>query len=116
MGSCLLFAPTLTAASVAQRIAPVRSSDSGGYGRLPAGVSSSATTSSGGSRTFFARAFRMLRARGSRLERDFPFGVVTHLFDGVVARERATGDSAVLSGAVALAAPLFGRGALVAQL
>jgi DNA-binding CsgD family transcriptional regulator len=45
---------------------------------------------------------RVLAARGSELEREFPFGVVRQLFEGVVA-----GDASLLSGAAAPAAAVF---------
>src|SRR3954470_7499938 len=49
---------------------------------------------------------RVLAARGSELEREFPFGVVRQLFEGLVStpdtRER------VLAGAAASAAAVFG--------
>jgi DNA-binding NarL/FixJ family response regulator len=45
---------------------------------------------------------RVLAARGSELEREFPFGVVRQLFEGIVA-----GDESTLSGAAAPAAAVF---------
>ena len=45
----------------------------------------------------------MLAARGSELEREFPFGVVRQLFEAVVA-----GREQLLGGAAAPAAPVFG--------
>ncbi|GAA5143805.1 hypothetical protein GCM10023340_10090 [Nocardioides marinquilinus] len=47
---------------------------------------------------------RVLFARGSKLEREYGFGAVRQLFEDVVAA-----DPAVLDGAAAAAAPLFGR-------
>src|SRR2546423_5037765 len=54
---------------------------------------------------------RVLSARGGELERDFAFGVVRQLFEPLLARHR----SELLSGAAALAAPLFDAGALPAE-
>src|SRR4051794_9008205 len=45
---------------------------------------------------------QVLAARGSELEREFPFGVVRQLFESVVA-----GDERVLAGAAAPAAAVF---------
>jgi DNA-binding NarL/FixJ family response regulator len=49
-----------------------------------------------------ASGARVLAARGSELEREFPFGVVRQLFESVVAREER-----VLAGAAAPAAAVF---------
>src|SRR5829696_784925 len=48
-----------------------------------------------------------LRARPGRFERDFPFGVVRQLFGPVLAGISAKAREELLSGAAALAAPLF---------
>jgi DNA-binding CsgD family transcriptional regulator len=50
------------------------------------------------------RGMRELTARGAALESDFPYGVVRQLLEPAVAAER----DELLSGAAALAAPLFG--------
>src|SRR3954469_23649774 len=56
-----------------------------------------------------AKISRMLRlrARPGRFERDFPFGVVRQLFGPVLAGISAKARDELLSGAAALAAPLF---------
>jgi DNA-binding CsgD family transcriptional regulator/tetratricopeptide (TPR) repeat protein len=56
-----------------------------------------------------ARISRMLRlrARPGRFERDFPFGVVRQLFGPVLAGISPRAREELLSGAAALAAPLF---------
>ncbi len=51
--------------------------------------------------------FRVLRARGSELERDFPFGAVLQLFEPALLGAGAEERSALLEGAAGLAAPLF---------
>jgi DNA-binding CsgD family transcriptional regulator/tetratricopeptide (TPR) repeat protein len=50
------------------------------------------------------QGMRELTARGAEIERDFPYGVVRQLLEPAVAAEREQ----LLSGAAALAAPLFG--------
>ena len=54
-----------------------------------------------------AARFRVLSARGSELERSFSYGVVRQLFESLVASESAEGGGGVLTGAAALAAPVF---------
>ncbi|MDQ3875597.1 MAG: AAA family ATPase, partial [Actinomycetota bacterium] len=59
--------------------------------------------------------FEVLAARGGELEREFPFGVVRQLFEPVIggpSERRAD----LLSGAAALAAPLFDQARLAAAL
>src|SRR5439155_21617044 len=53
----------------------------------------------------------VLAASGGELERDFAFGVVRQLSEAVLARE----SSELLSGAAALAAPLFDTGVAPAE-
>src|SRR4051812_16358681 len=53
----------------------------------------------------------VLAARGGELERDFAFGVVRQLFEPLLSRQ----GTELLSGAAALAAPLFDTGALPAE-
>jgi hypothetical protein len=71
----------------------------------PAGIGKSTLLTEARGHAADARA-QVLTARGSELEREFPFGVVRQLFEAVVAdperRERA------LAGAAAPAAPVFG--------
>ena len=50
---------------------------------------------------------RFLRARCSELEQEFAFGVVRQLLETVLARADETERAALLSGAAALASPLF---------
>jgi DNA-binding CsgD family transcriptional regulator len=50
---------------------------------------------------------RFLRARCSELEQEFAFGVVRQLFEAVLARADEAERAALLSGAAALAGPLF---------
>jgi class 3 adenylate cyclase/DNA-binding CsgD family transcriptional regulator len=50
----------------------------------------------------------VLMARGSELERSFPFGIVRQLFEPPLARMASEERSAATAGAAALAAPLFG--------
>ena len=61
-----------------------------------------------------ASGVRVLKARASELEREFPFGVVLQLLEtsvtGLAARERRT----LLAGAASLAAPLFAAGGYAA--
>ena len=52
--------------------------------------------------------------RGSELEREFAFGVVRQLFEPAVAHADATTRADLLSGAAALAAPLFAAADLAA--
>jgi AAA ATPase domain len=52
-----------------------------------------------------ADGFQVLRARGSELEREFPFGVVRQLLEPTLAQADAQGREALLSGAAALAGP-----------
>src|SRR3954452_22747224 len=82
----------------------------GGEGRVawiegPAGIGKS-TLLAEARRHAAGSGMRVLAARGSELEREFPFGVVRQLFEGLVAdpavRERA------LAGAAASAAAVFG--------
>jgi DNA-binding CsgD family transcriptional regulator len=51
---------------------------------------------------------RVLSARGSELERSFPFGVVRQLFEAPLMRMAEQERAAATAGAAALAAPLFG--------
>jgi DNA-binding CsgD family transcriptional regulator len=52
--------------------------------------------------------FRVLRARGSEIERDFAFGVVRQLFGAVLRTASATERERMLSGPSGLAASIFG--------
>jgi DNA-binding CsgD family transcriptional regulator len=79
----------------------------GGEGRAvliegPAGIGKSALLALGRSRAADSGA-QVLTARGSELEREFPFGVVRQLFEAVVA-----GRAELMTGAAAPAAPVFG--------
>ncbi len=78
----------------------------GGEGRAvliegPAGIGKSALLAQARRRAADGGAL-VLAARGSELEREFPFGVVRQLLEAVVA-----GDGDVLAGAAAPAAPVF---------
>ena len=53
------------------------------------------------------RGMRFLRARCSELEQEFAFGVVRQLLEAVLARADEAERGALLSGAAALASPLF---------
>ena len=53
---------------------------------------------------------QLLSARGSELERSFPYGVVLQLFETLVASRPPTERTELLSGSAALAAPLFEPG------
>jgi DNA-binding CsgD family transcriptional regulator len=55
----------------------------------------------------------ILQARGSELERDFPFGVVRQLFERRVADSRPADERKLLAGAAGLAAPVLGLDAVV---
>jgi DNA-binding CsgD family transcriptional regulator len=73
----------------------------------PAGIGKTAVLTAGRA---LARSegFRVLRARGAELEREFPFGVVRQLFEGVLA-EASDGDRAsLLAGAAGRAARVLG--------
>src|SRR4051812_37155636 len=67
----------------------------------PAGIGKS-TLLAEARRRAAASGVQVPAARGSELEREFPFGVVRQLFEGVVAR-----DDRVLAGAAAPAAAVF---------
>ena len=67
----------------------------------PAGIGKS-TLLAEARRRAAASGVQVLAARGSELEREFPFGVVRQLFESVVAR-----DESVLAGAAAPAAAVF---------
>ena len=54
------------------------------------------------------RGLTALRARGTDLERDFPFGVVRQLLEPQLAALSAAEREALFTGAAALARPLFG--------
>ena len=54
-----------------------------------------------------ARGMRVLAARGSELERSFPYGVVRQLFEPALARSSDAERASLLAGAAELAAPLF---------
>jgi len=54
-----------------------------------------------------AADFEVLSARAGELESDFAFGIVRQLFEGVLATAPADVRAELLSGAAALAAPLF---------
>jgi predicted ATPase len=54
-----------------------------------------------------ATEFDVLSARAGELESDFAFGVVRQLFEGALAAAAADARAALLSGAAALASPLF---------
>ncbi|MGI8462285.1 MAG: helix-turn-helix transcriptional regulator [Solirubrobacterales bacterium] len=53
------------------------------------------------------REFAVLSARGSELERDFPFGVVRQLFEPALVLSDDRGRDGLLGGAAALARPVF---------
>ncbi len=53
------------------------------------------------------RDFEALSARGSELERDFPFGIVRQLLEPRVANVRGDERAALFAGAAELASPLF---------
>jgi DNA-binding CsgD family transcriptional regulator len=53
------------------------------------------------------RELRVLAARGSELEREFPFGIVRQLFESLVIDDGARSN--LLSGAAATATPVFDR-------
>ncbi len=55
-----------------------------------------------------AQGARVLGATGSELDRDFPFGIVHQLLDGVVAEAGAERRAALFAGAAAHAEPVFG--------
>src|SRR4051794_30760254 len=71
----------------------------------PAGIGKS-TLLAGGRGQAAGSGARVLAARGSELEREFPFGVVRQLFEGLVS-DPAVRELA-LSGAAAPAAAVFG--------
>jgi len=50
----------------------------------------------------------VLHARGGELEREFSYGIVRQLFEPALAGARGRSRAEILSGAAALAAPLFG--------
>ncbi|MBV9536773.1 MAG: AAA family ATPase, partial [Solirubrobacterales bacterium] len=54
-----------------------------------------------------ATEFEVLSARGGELESDFALGIVRQLFEGALATAPADARAELLSGAAALAAPLF---------
>ena len=54
--------------------------------------------------------FRLLRATGSELERDFGFGIVRQLLGPMLRSTDDAGSALLLSGPAALAAPVFGIG------
>src|SRR5205823_9612113 len=54
------------------------------------------------------RRMTVLAARASELARDFPFGVVRQLFEPPLASSDETRRAGLLSGAAALATPVFG--------
>jgi DNA-binding CsgD family transcriptional regulator len=55
-------------------------------------------------------ALRILTARGSELEREFPFGLVRQLFEPPLAAAELPRRRALLQGAASLAAPIVGLG------
>ena len=57
-----------------------------------------------------ALEMNVLRARGSELTRDYPFGVVRHLFEARVDRGEAGMRAKLMRGPAALAEPVFGQG------
>jgi DNA-binding CsgD family transcriptional regulator len=57
--------------------------------------------------------FRVLRARGGELEREFAFGIVRQLFEPLLTTTPAPERADLFSGAAGLAAPLFGESGLV---
>jgi DNA-binding CsgD family transcriptional regulator len=80
-----------------------------GQGRMaliegPAGIGKSRLL--GEARAAADGRMRVLTARGSELEREFPFGVVRQLFEPVLVDARAR--DALLAGAAGSAAPVFG--------
>jgi DNA-binding CsgD family transcriptional regulator/tetratricopeptide (TPR) repeat protein len=57
----------------------------------------------------------VLSARGSELEREFPYGVVRQLFEPILVAAGPEERAELLGGAAALAAPLFDPGAAVQE-
>lgn len=83
----------------------------GGEGRLlviegPAGIGKTALVAEA-RQAARSRGLRVLGARGSELEQDFAFGVVRQLFEPALATAESLEREAWLTGAAALAAPLF---------
>src|SRR5215218_2243894 len=73
----------------------------------PAGMGKTALL--GSARTSAAAAgMRVLRSRGSELERDFPFGVVRQLFESPLADASQSERAELLQGAAGVAASLLG--------
>jgi DNA-binding CsgD family transcriptional regulator len=62
-----------------------------------------------------ARGFEVLSARAGELESDFAFGVVRQLFESTLALAPADVRAQLLSGAAALATPLFALGPAAAE-
>ena len=56
-----------------------------------------------------AQEMNVLRARGSELTHDYPFGVVRHLFEARVGRGDADMRAMLMRGQAALAEPVFGQ-------
>jgi predicted ATPase len=54
----------------------------------------------------------VLHARGGELEREFSYGIVRQLFESTFVGAGEADRDEILSGAAALAAPLFGGGSL----
>jgi DNA-binding CsgD family transcriptional regulator/tetratricopeptide (TPR) repeat protein len=57
-----------------------------------------------------ALGMNVLRARGSELARDYPFGVARHLFEARVVRADVSTRARLMRGPAALAEPMFGHG------
>jgi predicted ATPase len=57
-----------------------------------------------------ARGMNVVRARGSELAREYPFGVVRQLFEARVIRAEAATRAALMRGPATLAEPVFGHG------
>jgi DNA-binding CsgD family transcriptional regulator len=62
-----------------------------------------------------AQGMAVLAARGTDLERDAPFGVVSELLAGILAAPSGTGPGRPVSGQASLATPLFDPGAPLAE-
>lgn len=86
--------------------------DAGGDGRVvlvegPPGIGKTALLGELGARAE-ARGRRVMRARGSEMERDFGFGIVRQLFGPLLRSLDAAGRARLFIGPVALAAAIFG--------
>src|SRR2546421_9312319 len=73
----------------------------------PAGIGKSAILVASRD-TAVSEGFRVLRARGSELEREYAFGVVRQLFEPMLAEAPGNDRDSLLQGAPGLAARLLG--------